>query len=207
MKLEKNHDLREMVIADLDAVVAIHIESFPGFFLTFLGPSFLRELYRGILEDVSGLILVFEKFGQVLGFVAGTVEPRGFYTRLLRSRWWRFGFSSIMPIIRRPNTLIRVLRSFGKSSEYQDDIRTALLMSIAVHPDAQRRGLGFQLVEAFVSQAGVLGVEQVELTTDRDNNPSINKFYLARGFFVAETFCTPEGRFMNKYVRKLRENE
>lgn len=194
-----------MRVADLEAVVTLHLEAFPNFFLTFMGAPFLRVLYWGILKDASGITFVFERKSQILGFVAGTVEPSGFYTRLLRSSWWRFGLASIVPILRRPATLIRISRAFGKYSEHRNDTQPALLMSIAVHTAAQQGRIGFQLVEAFVEQAGDRGAEQLVLTTDRDNNGAVNKFYQARGFSVVDTYCTPEGRWMNKYVRGTRK--
>ena len=38
-----------------DRVVDVHIRSFPGFFLTFLGPSFLEEFYGSFLVDDEGV--------------------------------------------------------------------------------------------------------------------------------------------------------
>jgi len=43
----------------------------------------------------------------------------------------------------------------------------------------------------------------VDLTTDRDNNDKINRFYLSLGFACERTFVTPEGRTMNEYVIDL----
>jgi hypothetical protein len=53
-------------------MVEVHLQSFPHFFLTFLGSAFLAQLYSGIIADPSGIALVAEKDGQIVGFVAGT---------------------------------------------------------------------------------------------------------------------------------------
>src|SRR5204862_7639511 len=50
--------LRPMRKDDVRDVVRIHLDAFPGFFLSFLGPAFLRLLYRGILDDPTGIALV-----------------------------------------------------------------------------------------------------------------------------------------------------
>ena len=50
----------------INEVVDIHMKSFSGFFLTFLGKGFLKQLYKGFLEEKnSDLIVAFgedEKF-------------------------------------------------------------------------------------------------------------------------------------------------
>jgi hypothetical protein len=48
---------REMNANDLDAVVAIHQEAFKGFFLTRMGPRFLRAYYNTVL-DFGGRIAI-----------------------------------------------------------------------------------------------------------------------------------------------------
>jgi hypothetical protein len=73
---------------DISKIVTLHLHSFPDFFLTFLGPAFLRELYTATLEDDSGIGFVALNGEDILGFVTGTAEPSGFYRRLLRQRWW-----------------------------------------------------------------------------------------------------------------------
>jgi len=48
----------QMQLTDIDSVVKIHLSSFEGFFLSFLGEAFLKELYAGILAEPSGICFV-----------------------------------------------------------------------------------------------------------------------------------------------------
>ena len=73
-------------------------------------------------------------------------------------------------------------------------------MSIAVLPEAQGKGIGQALVWAFLEEAAQRGLRQVDLTTDRDDNETTNRFYQNMGFVCERTFVTPEGRAMNEYV-------
>ena len=73
---------------DLDAIVKIHLSSFPGFFLTLLGGRFLRLLYKEILEDPEGLLIVAEQQNSVVAFAGGVTRQTGFYGRLVRKRKW-----------------------------------------------------------------------------------------------------------------------
>ncbi len=54
----------------LQAIVALHCVAFPGFFLTSLGPRFLRLLYRGFATMPGGICILAEEDGRVFGFTA-----------------------------------------------------------------------------------------------------------------------------------------
>jgi hypothetical protein len=69
---------------DVYGVTRVHLASFQGFFLTFLGSRFLSELYAGIVTDPAGIAFVYRKENHILGFIAGMAQPSGFYRRLLR---------------------------------------------------------------------------------------------------------------------------
>ena len=47
---------RPMAPGDISRVVEIHLASFPGFFPSLLGPSFLGMYYRGTLDDPPVLV-------------------------------------------------------------------------------------------------------------------------------------------------------
>jgi GNAT superfamily N-acetyltransferase len=181
----------------------VHLAAFPGFFLTFLGPAFLRELYLGILQDPSGICYVCARAGTVGGFVAGTAQPAGLYSRLLRQRWWHFGLASSTAALRRPTVIPRLLRAFTAPGEKAKPAGCAVLMSLAVRPDWQGKHCGRSLVAAFLDEATRRDVHHVSLDTDADDNQSANVFYQRAGFTLTRTYTTPEGRRMNEYVIEL----
>jgi len=194
--------VRLMKPSDVDAVVKVHTQAFHGFFLTFLGAAFLRELYSGLLLDASGIAYVYDD-GAVRGFVAGTDNSAGFYMRLLRQRWWRFGLASVGAILRRPSIIPRLLRAVRVPAQDTLHERRGILMSIAVYPDFQGKHCGSCLVNAFLSAALQRNLAEVILTTDQDNNERANYFYQKLGFELARSFITPEGRRMNEYIIDL----
>jgi ribosomal protein S18 acetylase RimI-like enzyme len=192
-----------MEMRDVDPVVQVHVSSFRGFFLTFLGPAFLCELYSAILADPSGIACVSEEEGHIVGFVAGTSQPNGFYTRLLRRRWWRFGLAALKPTLRDPRIAPRLLRALTMPSQVRDLEGHATLMSIAVLPERQGRGIGHVLVRQFLAEARHRGLTTVNLTTDRLDNEAANSFYLRLGFELVRHYVTAEGRQMNEYAAAL----
>ncbi|MEI8195122.1 MAG: N-acetyltransferase [Phycisphaerae bacterium] len=203
--LALERSVRPATLADVTAIVAVHIQSFPDFFLTFLGGRFLRELYRGVIDDASGIVCVVENKDHLLGFVAGTAEPAGLYRRLLIKRWWRFGWASAGAAIKKPSIIPRLLRALRKPSEESPsrEGNSALIMSIAVSPSAQGQGIGRLLVQAFCSASSERNAEKITLSTDKVNNEATNAFYRQLGFTLVNQYCTPEKREMNEYFLKL----
>lgn len=195
--------VRPALASEVAMLVAIHLRSFQGFFLTFLGSAFLHELYIAIITDRSGIGFVAQSQDSVIGFVVGIEQPDGFYRRLLHQRWWRFAFAALRPLLSRPLILPRLLRAFSAPATVNHTDKRGTLMSIAVSPDAQGSGVGKKLVQAFLQEAAYRGLYQVDLTTDRENNEIANRFYQKLGFVCVRSFTTPEGRAMNEYVIDL----
>jgi ribosomal protein S18 acetylase RimI-like enzyme len=197
--------LREMQPNDLPQVVEAHLRSFPGFFLTFLGPRFLALMYESIATDPEGAIVVASSGTVIVGFVAGVRRQGGFYRRMVGSRKWAFGLASLGALVKRPNIAPRLLRAFTRPQEAEMACTEACLMSIAVRPEFSGKGIGKNLVHAFLMEMDKRGAAAICLTTDRDNNDIVNGFYQKLGFRIGRTFTTPEGRSMNEYVISVRE--
>ena len=190
-------NVRPMRREDLDAVVAIHLAAFPNFFLTFLGPRFLRVFYGAVMRD--GIALVATVDERVAGFVAGMLDSKSFYRRLWRSRLFSVALALAPVILRHPSTLKRVARR-GVARAFQP-APGAELMSLAVHPRQQRHGLGRLLVEAFIAAVHESGTESLWLVTDAADNDAVQTFYESLGFAVRRSFSNAEGRALVEYGR------
>lgn len=200
--------IRPMQPKDVADVVAVHCGSFPGFFLTFLGPRFLRLLYSEILRSPDHVAYVaLDENGSVVGFVAGVTEQSGFFGRLARRRWVAFGWAAAGAAIRRPSIIPRLARALKRPRETQDSATSALLMSIAVNPQSAGHGVGASLVRRFLETMHERNIRAVSLTTDRDNNERTNRFYQHLNFRLVREFATPEGRWMNEYMADVTDAE
>lgn len=190
-------------VKDVQQIVEVHLKSFPGFFLTYLGYGFLSVFYSASINDKTSIAYVAEDNNKIIGFVLGTKEPKGYYSRLLKQNWGRFGLASIWPLIKRPSIAPRLLRAYKMPSinkDYSDNVK---LMSLAVTPDAQGRGIGKELVKAFIKGSLKHGASLIYLTTDKEDNEYVNRFYLSQGFLCDNSYVTPEGRKMNIYIFDL----
>jgi ribosomal protein S18 acetylase RimI-like enzyme len=185
-------------------VVNVHQAQFPGFFLSFLGPRFLRLFYREILATPGQVSLVAVDGGRVIGFVTGMDHQSRFFGRLVRRRLVAFAWTSLAAALRRPSIIPRLFRALTYSRVTRAATAQALLMSIAVSGDAAGNGIGQRLVRQFLDEMRNKGIDSVSLTTDRDDNDRANAFYRALGFQLARAYTSPTGRAVNEYFMNLK---
>lgn len=195
--------IRRMELKDIDQVVRIHLESFPGFFLSFLGPGFLKVYYRAACLDREGICLVSSNEERdVRGFVVGSSSPAGFYRRIFIRHLLGFLLNVIRAVANRPSIIGRLIRTAARAAGKQPQ-RCAGLFSIAVCPAAQGQGVGRDLVRVFIRQADDRGCLRVSLTTDSQGNDRVNDFYRSLGFAATGELITPEGRRMFQYTLEI----
>lgn len=199
--------VRSANTGEIATIVVLHERAFEGYFLTMMGPKFLALYYELVIESDDGVIIVGSHGGRIVGFVAGSVDPAGFYQRMSSNKL-RFVMPLARALIRRPILLSRALfnvrkvRNAGRGdSMYGHDV--AELTSIAVDPDQSGLGIGGVLVDAFLSHVRDLGMLGVSLTTDAINNESVNAFYTKKGFQLIETQNASGERPMNIYKVEL----
>lgn len=191
--------------ATLAELSRLHVEAFPGFFLTSLGEPFLRLLYDSFVNEPDGICIVAEEGGRVVGLVAGTMEPNGFFRRILRRRGWRFGLAALPGLVKNPAFAIRKCGGaiFYRGERPSGNPDAVLLSSLAVSPSIQSKGVGRRLVEAFNGEVARRGGSAVYLTTDNQGNDRTNRFYESCGFVLLDTFERPGNRTMNRWIKRL----
>ena len=193
--------IREMKAEDIEQIVALHMRAFQAFFLTFLGPKFLSEIYLAFASDPTVAAFVAEdEQGRIVGAVAGPLEPSGYFGRLLKRRWWAFCLASVKAVLRHPTIIPRLFRAVFYRGESPKGPPRALLSCIMVDPQTQRQGLGRALVERWVKSVQKQGIRGCFLLTDAEGNDAINRFYARCGWRIESTLTRPQGRVMNRYV-------
>ena len=197
----KTISLRSMRTADLEKVVEIHLKCFPGFFLSFLGPRFLKLYYKAIL-DFSQYAFVAERAGSVAGFVTGIDNGFGFFRVILKTRGLQFAIAAVPTVLRKPTIIPRLLRAFKKgNSSSADGSPSVTLTFIAVDQAQQGTGTGQQLMQHFESIVRNDGFKRIFLETNADNNEAVCRFYERRGYSIVRTYVTSEGRRMHEYAK------
>lgn len=192
--------IRPMTYGDIDDVVRVHLQSFPGFFLTFLGRDFLKLLYRSVCNDPNGIALVGCYDGQIDGFAVGVMHQGSFFRRLVKRQKWSFALATLSAVSRHPSIVPRLFRALHRHQEADAACAEAGLLSLAVRPQSQGQGIGRMLIAAFSDAMAQRGASAFSLTTDRDKNDRTNRFYRQLGFRLGRVYLTPEGRAINEYV-------
>ena len=190
----------------VDEVVDIHLATFTGFFLTFMGRGFLRHMYRSYCDhSPSGLLVAFEE-DRAIGFLAYSEDMSGLYRFMIKKRLIPFAWYSLGAFLRKPRVFMRLIRAFLKPSESQREEAYVELSSIGVAPDIKAHGVGSALIDALKGRLDLDRFAYIGLETDAEDNEGANHFYQKNGFLLVRNYKTREGRSMNEY-RYRRESE
>lgn len=196
MRIRKIGDTEKDTIND---IVSIHLNTFTGFFLTFLGRGFLNLMYRSYAEyNDSGILVAFEEEKPV-GFLAYSGDLNGLYKYMIKKRLILFAWYSLGAFFRKPTVFMRLVRAFLKPSESKREEKYVELASIGVAPNVKSKGIGSQLIDALKAQVDFEKYVYITLETDAVNNDGANHFYKKNGFVIEREFETNEGRKMYEY--------
>ena len=183
----------------IDEIVIIHLNTFTGFFLTFMGRGFLRQMYQSYCDhDESGL-LVAEEDGNALGFLAFSSNFSGLYKFMIKTRLIQFGWYSIGAFFRRPSAFMHIISAFLKPGEAKREEKYVELSSIGVDPNVKSKGIGSKLIDALKDKVDFKKYAYINLETDAVDNEGAIHFYEKNGFVRERMFETDEGRKMYEY--------
>lgn len=183
----------------INQIVDIHMKTFTGFFLTFLGKGFLKQLYKGFSShDHSGLLVAGQN-GSVVGFLAYSENLSAFYRYLIKKSLVPFAWYSLGAAIRKPSAMVRLVRAFLKPGESKREEEYIELSSIGVLPQMKGHHIGSRLIDELKGKYDSSRFSYIKLETDAVDNDGVNAFYVKNGFAVDHEYTTPEGRIMYEY--------
>ena len=191
----------------IDQIVEIHLKTFTGFFLTFLGRGFLNQMYCSYCEEKdSGLLVAFEDKIPV-GFLAYSGNLSGLYKYMIKKRLLPFAWYALGGFIRKPSIFMRLLRAFLKPGEVKREESYIELASIGVMPQVKSKGIGSKLINELKQVVDYDKYSYITLETDAVENDYVNRFYQRNGFNLVRSYETHEGRKMNEYRYYLVNSE
>lgn len=183
----------------INEIVTIHLNTFTGFFLTFMGRGFLKQMYQSYCDyDESGL-LVAEEDGKALGFLAFSSNFSGLYKFMIKTRLIQFGWYSIGAFFRRPSAFMHIISAFLKPGEAKREEKYVELSSIGVDPNVKSKGIGSKLIDVLKDNVDFNKFAYINLETDVVDNEGAIHFYEKNGFVRERMFETDEGRKMYEY--------
>lgn len=195
-------DVREVESSEkrlIDDIVTIHLNTFTGFFLTFMGRGFLNQMYQTYCDHNESSLLVAEENGKPIGFLAYSSNFSGLYKFMIKTRLIKFGWYSIGAFFRRPSVFMHILRAFLKPSEVRREEKYIELSSIGVDPKVKSKGVGTVLINELKKKIDFNKYAYINLETDAVNNDGAIHFYEKNGFVQERMYETEEGRKMYEY--------
>jgi len=217
---------RRLNHGDLNQVATLHEICFAGYYLTRLGPRFLRAMYGWYVESPEAIAHVaVDDRGRVLGFVAGTTEESSYHSSLFRHRAGamlsallgqliRHPFQTLGLVWERKDMVLRALAavtsrgpqpSNAASATAGDEPSPASLVSIGVEPSARRLGIARRLTELFLVDAWGRGSTTATLSV-REDNLGARRFYESLGWEEMSRSDQPyHGSISITYEKSTRE--
>ena len=170
------------------AVAALHRDSIRTGLTAWLGQRFCQVLYWGMANTPHSFVLVCEDEKQkVLGFICCATNTSKMYKAVLARKFLLLAIVTAGKFITRPLVLksiwtsLRRPKTFVSGDFAQWDLPEAEVVSIAVLPETQGRGVGTQLVEAACREFRQRGLRRVRVWTSEDNLQA-TAFYQKQGF-------------------------
>lgn len=183
----------------INDIVTIHLDTFTGFFLTFMGRGFLNQMYRSYCDHIASGLLVAEENGKAIGFLAYSSDFSGLYKFMIKTRLIIFGWYSVGAFFRRPSAFMHILGAFLKPGEARRVEKYVELSSIGVDPNSKSKGIGSLLIDELKKIVDFAKFAYITLETDAVNNEGPIHFYEKNGFVKERVYVTEEGRKMLEY--------
>lgn len=189
---------------DLYEIARVYLRAFPDsrheFHSPDLSPLAVADaLLVPLLAEPGNLLLAHTPAGEIVGYLAAvtdaslllpTVLRRGLLFRWL-GRWLRGRYH--LPL-RAALSLLRDKLHLRRNWR-EEDATAARILSLAVAPEWQGRGLGEQLLEAALQRLRELGRPRVRLEVRPENLPA-RRLYEKHGFATVGEFTDSRGKWM-----------
>jgi len=192
-------EIRAAVPEDAEVIARLHAEALPEYFLTHLGPAFLRRYYRAFLQ-APHTVVVGSIDRDPVGFVAGTTDLGAFRRHLYPPNLLPFAWIVVRrtvadrtvrrEVVARLHHVRLALRAlFSRLRRRDDELAEAgptlaSLFSIAVAPHAQGSGVADAIITKYLAIEASKGATRSQLSVNDDNARAL-AFYERRGW--AET--------------------
>jgi ribosomal protein S18 acetylase RimI-like enzyme len=150
--------------------------------LAYLGPTFLRRLYRRVTRAPESFLLVVDDGGTTVGFLAGSTDVAALYRAFVLRDGVPAAVLCSGRLVRSWNRVLETLRHGSAAAG-----AGAELLAVAVDPAARGRGAGTCLVEGFLAEIGRRGQDAAHVVVAAGNKSAV-ALYGQAGFVTAERF-------------------
>lgn len=190
---------------DIKEITKIHLEVFSSFFLSSLGPRFIKTYYHTFLKHPKAICFCAKEklTGEVLGFIFSCETSKGFHKSLVLRNILKYLLLALMIIFTNPKKIIRLLQNFEKKKMSKDSGEYSEILSIGVSKKHGGKGIGGILLETTEKALLTKGVNTITLTTDKLSNDKVLAFYARNGYSLYYSFESFPNRQMVKLIKNI----
>ena len=190
-----NHTFVKLAQLDEDGInrLAVLHHSVMQTLLSDLGLPVVSRYYQVARDDRSVVgICVVSSSGEMLGWALGSPHPDLINSRVRTPFMW-FLFQMLRLTLTHPLVLWQLI-SYVLGSSGQPDMKSGAieLTYIGVASNQRNKGLGRELLNAFIEASRSSGYHSVVLSVEMENTPAI-ALYERSGFKITQSFS--EGRY------------
>lgn len=164
----------------------------------------MQSLYRFLIA--KELVLVYKEEDNVLGFVSCALSSQGIMKRFLVSSPAGI-FKLLLALLKNPKLIKPLFETYrapslSQSGSSEMEIPETELLSISVSPQAQKGGIGTQLLQALEKELKNRGINKYKVIAG-EKLSGANKFYRKNGFVLAKQITIHGIEVSNVYVKEI----
>ncbi len=180
----------------IKAAVELHIECFKDSFLASLDRDILTCMYENYVTSELGCAYVYIEDGEIVGLVAGAINPSVYYNQMLKKRGVHIIWLMLKRVLKEPGVLASIarrnFRGFFRPDKSEESYCKASFDVIGVKQEARSMGVALQLIESLLDGFKARGVSEVTMGVSATNT-GLKRFYEMIGFRRLRTIKHPDG--------------
>jgi ribosomal protein S18 acetylase RimI-like enzyme len=179
--------IRPMQFRDAARVAELHRQAMGNSLWASLGGSFLRELYKAMVDSPYFLGFVYVEDGEVKGFIAGTIDTKALFNDIFKRRMIFIAPAALLGLVRHPlvlGQLVETARYMGKSGA--PDVSSESLFCSFV-PELRGKRVSGHINKVLFDELLARGYSKVKISTEADNAGALRQLQ-SWGFKEAHRF-------------------
>jgi len=180
----------------------IHIKSLSeGGFITLFGNRFLEEIYKDILLNNLGFLIVAKNNYIVSGFILGCYNSNEMFKTIIYKKFFKYIFLILPHILLKPFLIVKLFETFLYNKKEKSTINAELVV-IAIDNNFRNSGIGSNLVNYLDNEFMKKNISEYKVTV-HESNINANKFYTKKGMKLVNSFNMYHKKW-NLYVNTLK---
>ena len=186
---------------DCPQVAKIHRQEIKKGFLSELGEKFLSKLYGTMIVSVFAFVIVAKSRDRVIGFISGCTSVSKFYKDFFKKYFFQVSLL-LLPKIFRISILKKICETLKYPKQKKRKLPEAELLTIAVSPAFQGKGVAEELFKDFLNEMKKRKVKQFKVVVGEELGRAI-KFYEKTGFQLHSSISIHKNKQSRVYIFTL----